>query len=404
MSRRLSSAFIQQRALVLMNSVLGFISLLNNIGDDVSSAVLDFFTSGRLPKDLNETVISLIPKVINPSSAKDYRPIAFCNTVYKCISKMISARLSEVLPDIVDSNQGAFIKHRSWAHNIMIFQDLLKGYTRKNISARCIMKIDLSKAYDMVDWEFVEDLLRVLCFPSWFISWIMTCLKGTNYHPRLNERIQGSFKGKKGLRQGDPMSPLLFVLIMDYLTRLLRQSSKEKGFGFHRLCKNLRLMNLCFADDLVIFCKGNLNSIRLTQDAFERFCNDTGLSANTLKSHIYFGGVRDEIKSKILNIVKIEEGGFPLKYLGVNLRPTKWKAEDCGIILDKLNKNLKYWVSRNLSFAGRAQLIHSVLLAIRNFWMNIFIIPSKITAAIDKSCRDFLWVLSGNRSKLHRAS
>uniref|UniRef100_A0A803P4A6 Reverse transcriptase domain-containing protein n=1 Tax=Cannabis sativa TaxID=3483 RepID=A0A803P4A6_CANSA len=317
-------------------------SLWSNIGDDVSTAVPDFFASGRLPKDLNVTVISLIPKVINPSSAKDYRPIACCNTVYKCISKMICSRLSEVLPTLVDSNQGAFIKDRSLAHNIMIFQDLLKG---------------------------------MLCFPSRFISWIMTCLKGTNYHILLNGRIQGSFKGKKGLRQGDLMSPLLFVMIMDYLTRLLRLYSNEKGFGFHPLCKTLCLINLCFADDLIIFCKGNLNSIRLTHDAFVKFWNDTGLSANTSKSHIYFGGVKEEIKSKILECVKIEEGGFPLKYLGINLRPTKWKAEDCGVILDKLNKNLNCWASRNLSFA-----------------------------AIDKSCRDFLWGSSGNRSKLHRAS
>uniref|UniRef100_A0A803Q8H2 Reverse transcriptase domain-containing protein n=1 Tax=Cannabis sativa TaxID=3483 RepID=A0A803Q8H2_CANSA len=379
-------------------------SLWSNIGDDVSVAVLDFFASGRLPKDLNETVISLIPKVINPSSAKDYRPIACCNTVYKCISKMICSRLSEVLPKLVDSNQGAFIKDRSLAQNIMIFQDLLKGYSRKNVSARCIMKIDLSKAYDTVDWNFVNDLLRMLCFPSRFISWIMTCLKGTNYHILLNGRIQGSFKGKKGLRQGDPMSPLLFVMIMDYLTRLLRHYSHVKGFGFHPMCKTLRLINLCFADDLVIFCKGNLNSIRLTYEAFEKFCNATGLSANTSKSHIYFGGVKTETKSKILECVKIEEGGFPLKYLGVNLRPTKWKAEDCGVIIDKLNKNLNCWASRNLSFAGRAQLIHSVLLGIRNYWMGIFIIPSKITAAIDKSCRDFLWGSSGTRSKFHRAS
>ncbi|XP_060959293.1 uncharacterized protein LOC133030535 [Cannabis sativa] len=194
------------------------------------------------------------------------------------------------------------------------------------------MKIDLSKAYDTVDWEFVDDLLKLLCFPSRFIKWIMTCLKGTNYHLLLNGRIQ---------------------------------------------------------DDLVIFCKGDLNSVRLTHDAFMKFCNDT---------------VSEEVKSKIMDIVKIEEGGFPLEYLGVNLRPTKWKVKDCGVILDKLNKNLNCWASRNLSFAGRAQLIHSVMLGIINFWMSIFTIPSKITAAIDKSCRDFLWGSSGNSSKLHQAS
>uniref|UniRef100_A0A803NHR2 Reverse transcriptase domain-containing protein n=1 Tax=Cannabis sativa TaxID=3483 RepID=A0A803NHR2_CANSA len=294
--------------------------LWSKIGDEVSSAVLNFFENGRLSNILNETVIYLF------------------------------LRLSDVLPSIVSDNQGAFIKNRLLAHKIMIFQDLLKGYTRKNVSAR----------------------------------------------------IQGSFKGKKGLRQGDPMSPLLFVLVMEYLTRLLSYYSRQKGFGFHPLCKHLRLPNLCFADDLVIFCKGNINSVRITFEAFTKFYNDTSLSANTSKSQIYFGGVREEIKSKILDIVQIEEGRFLVKYLVVQLRPTKWKASDCGIILDKLNPNC--WASRNLSFASRAQLIHSVLLGIMNYWMSIFIIPSKITTAIDKSCRDFLWGSSGNKSKLHRTS
>ncbi|XP_062099812.1 uncharacterized protein LOC133805659 [Humulus lupulus] len=283
-----------------------FKGLWGIIGDEISHAVLGFFQDGFLPKSLNETVISLIPKVADPKSASDYRPIACCNTLYKCISKLLCTRISEVLPFLVHSNQGAFIKNRNLAHNIMIFQDLLKGYTRKNISARCIMKIDLSKAYDTVDWLFVEKLLKSLCFPSKFINWIMICLKG--------------------------------------------------------------------------------------------------LSANKSKSNIFFGGVKDEAKLKILDLMQMDEGTFPLKYLGVHLRPTKWKAADCGVILDKLHKNLNCWASRNLSFAGRAQLIHLVLLGIRNFWMSIFILPSKVTAAIDKCCRDFLWGSRGNRSEFHLPS
>ncbi|XP_062100450.1 uncharacterized protein LOC133806354 [Humulus lupulus] len=277
-----------------------FKGLWTDIGDEISLAVLEFFQDGFLPKDLNETVISLIPKIADPNSASDYRPIACCNTLYKCISKMICTRLSEVLPFLVHSNQGAFIKNRVLAHNIMIFQDLLKGYTRKNISARCIMKIDLSKAYDTVDWHFVEELLKHLCFPSRFIYWILACLKGTSYNLLMNGRIQGSFKGEKGLRQGDPMSPLLFVLIMEYLTRLLAHYSDKKGFGFHPLW----------------------------------------LSANKSKSQIFFGGVKETIKDQILGLVQMEEGSFPLK----------------------------------------------------------------ITAAIDKSCRDFLWGNNGIRSKLHLPS
>ncbi|XP_062094273.1 uncharacterized protein LOC133800332 [Humulus lupulus] len=317
---------------------------------------------------------------------------------------MLCSRLSEVLPFLIHSNEGAFIKNRLLAHNILIFQDLLKGYTRKNISARCIMKIDLSKAYGTVDWQFVADLLKGLCFPSRFTHWVLVCLKGTSYSLMLNGRLHGTFRGENGLRQGDPVSPLLFVLIMEYLTQLLLQTSKQKGFGFHPLCKHVNLVNLCFADDLVIFCKGNVKSMSLIQAAIDSFCATTGLSINNSKSHIYFGGLKDDCKSQLVEITQMEEGSFPLKYLGFHLRPTKWRAADCREIIEKIQRNLHSWTSINLSFAGRAQLIHSVLLGIRNLWMNIFILPQKVVAVIDKSCRDFLWGLKGNRSKPHLTS
>ncbi|XP_062106076.1 uncharacterized protein LOC133817538 [Humulus lupulus] len=191
---------------------------------------------------------------------------------------------------------------------------------------------------------------------------------------------------------------------MEYLTRLLLQTSNQKGFGFHPLCKHVNLVNLCFADDLVIFCKGNVNSMRLTQSAIASFCATTGLSINNTKSHIYFGGINADYKAQLVEISRMQEGSFPLKYLGIHLRPTKWRAADCGEIIGKIQRNLHSWTSRNLSFAGRAQLIHSVLLGIRNYWMNIFILPQKVVAAIDKCCRDFLWRTKGHRSKLHLTS
>ncbi|XP_062103748.1 uncharacterized protein LOC133814854 [Humulus lupulus] len=286
-----------------------FKGLWSEIGNEIADAILDFFKGGLIPNELNKTVISLIPKIDSPSTAIDYRPIACCNTLYKCISKMIYSRLSEVLACLVHDNQGAFIKNRLLAHNILIFQDLLKGYTRKNISARCLIKVDLSKAYDTVDWDFVEDILH-----------------------------------------------------------------------------------------------GNGTSLKLVLEAFDEFGAATGLSANASKSSIYFGGIKNETKYDLLRLSKIAEGSFPLKYLGVNLRPTKWKASDCEGILSKFRKNLHGWSSRHLSFSGRCQLIHSILLGIRNYWMGMFILPQKITTLIDKMCRDFLWGCNGNRSKLHFCS
>ncbi|XP_062103589.1 uncharacterized protein LOC133814674 [Humulus lupulus] len=293
-----------------------FKSLWKDIGDEITEAIMLFFESGVIPTTLNGTILSLIPKVVSPSKATDYHPIACCNTLYKCISKMICFRLAKVLPMIIHQDQGAFIQNRQLAHNILILQDILHGYSRKNISPRCVIKIDLSKAYDSVDWKFMEDILNVFCFPRKFVQWIMNCLTGTSYTLLFNGRLQGSFEGKKGLRQGDLISPLLFVLAMEYLTRILSQASHHKEFRYHPLCKNLHLVNLCFADDLILFCKGNVKSVKILFDGFLKFCRCSGLEANLSKSQVFFGGVAAEVcLPKVMGGLGFKEGSLWNKVL-----------------------------------------------------------------------------------------
>ncbi|XP_062089477.1 uncharacterized protein LOC133796012 [Humulus lupulus] len=209
--------------------------------------------------------------------------------------------------------------------------------------------MDLSKAYDSIDWYFLEDLLKAYYFLSRFIQWIM--------------------------------------------------AAQHKDFRFHPLCKKLNLVNLCFADDLILFCKGSFRSVQILHASFRKFSQDSGLTVNLSKSHIYFGGFHSDEKRRIMECLKIEEDSFPLKYLGMFLRPTKWKVEDCGLILKKIQSRLHTWSSRNLSFAGRSQLIQSVLLGIRAYWMSIFLLPPRIIQEIDILCRNFLWGAKGNRSK-----
>ncbi|XP_062085745.1 uncharacterized protein LOC133791852 [Humulus lupulus] len=381
-----------------------FKALWSELETEISAAVLDFFEYGVLSEEINKATISLVPKIETPSRAADYRPIACCTSIYKCISKMLCSRLALVLPSLVNQNQGAFVKNRLLAHNILILQDIIKGYKRKNISPRCVFKIDLSKAYDMLDWNFLEDILIEFRFPAKFIKWVMDCLKDPTYLLLMNGKVQGEFRGRKGLRQGDPISPLLFVLAMEYCTRLFQQASMNKGYRFHPKCKHLKIVNLCFADDLVIFCKGVHNSVQIIKESFSDFCCASGLTANKDKSQVYFGGVAEDEAQNLLEGLHFTEGHFPLKYLGVPLRTTRWKAGDCSRIIKKIQSKLHTWASRHLSLVGRVQLINSVLLSIRTFWMSIFILPKSVTKEVDRLCRNFLWgVKDGNfqRSKLH---
>ncbi|XP_062105448.1 uncharacterized protein LOC133817076 [Humulus lupulus] len=170
----------------------------------------------------------------------------------------------------------------------------------------------------------------------------MTCLTGTSYTLMLNGRLQGSFEGRKGLRQGDPISPLLFVLVMEYLTRLLKLVSHQREFRFHPMCKHLQLVNLCFADDLILFCKGNIISVQILFEGFFNFCQCSGLVANLNKSQLFFGGVAAKVTNIILSSVALGEGSFPLKYLGVSLRPTRCVIQE----IDRLCRNF-LWGSKN---------------------------------------------------------
>nr|GEV60405.1 RNA-directed DNA polymerase, eukaryota, reverse transcriptase zinc-binding domain protein [Tanacetum cinerariifolium] len=134
------------------------------VGHDVCDVVKEFFVSGRILGELNSTLISLVPKVGSPAKITDYRPISFCNVVYKTKSKVITNRIKLVLGDLVDLNQSAFILERLISYNILIAQEFMKGYNWDIGVRNCAFKIDIQKAYDTVSWEFLDSVLRMFEF------------------------------------------------------------------------------------------------------------------------------------------------------------------------------------------------------------------------------------------------
>ncbi|GKE43318.1 putative reverse transcriptase domain, reverse transcriptase zinc-binding domain protein, partial [Tanacetum coccineum] len=177
------------------------------VGTDVSNVVRDFFMNGRLLKEINHTIISLVPKVSTPSSINDYRPISCCNVLFKCISKIIANRIKGNLDDIVSINQSAFVSSRRISDNILLTQELMRNYHRRRGPPRCAFKVDIQKAYDTVDWAFLKSILIGFGFHQKMVDWIMTCVTTTTYLVCINGDLHGWFKGKRGLRQGDPLSP-----------------------------------------------------------------------------------------------------------------------------------------------------------------------------------------------------
>ncbi|GJV15595.1 RNA-directed DNA polymerase, eukaryota, reverse transcriptase zinc-binding domain protein [Tanacetum coccineum] len=158
----------------------------NIIRKDVCEAIKDFFLSGQMPWELNATLITLVPKIQTPMKVFDFRPIACCNVVYKCISKIITNRIKSGLAKLVQNNQSAFIPGRVIQDNIMLSQEILRGYGRKNGPKRCAMKIDLQKAYDTVSWSFLETILVKFGFHSRMVKWIMVCVRTVGFSICIN--------------------------------------------------------------------------------------------------------------------------------------------------------------------------------------------------------------------------
>lgn len=179
------------------------------VGREIIVAVKTFFRSGKLLRKANSTMVALVPKVPNPSKVGDFRRISCCNTVYKCIARILASRLQSALPILIDSVQSGFVKGRRIADNIFLTQELMRGYHKSSSTPRCAMKVDIKKAYDNVRWDFIWDILAAMNFHPTMIKWLQACVTTANYSLSINGEATGYIIGQKGLRQGDPLSSYL---------------------------------------------------------------------------------------------------------------------------------------------------------------------------------------------------
>lgn len=150
-----------------------------------------------------------------------------------CISKIIANRIKVVLPTLVDPVQSAFVHGRRISDNIFLSQEIMRGYHKSSPTPRCTMKVDIMKVYDNVRWDFVLDVLRAMGFSPNLIQSVKACMTSPSFSICINESLHRYFKGARGLRQGDPMSSYLFVLIMEILARILAAKSAHPNFKFH---------------------------------------------------------------------------------------------------------------------------------------------------------------------------
>ena len=361
------------------------------VGEDFVIAVKSFFKTGFLPKGINSTILALMPKKKDSKTMKDYRPISCCNVIYKVISKILANRLKLILPKFISPNQSAFVKDRLLMENVLMASELVKSYHKSAVSARCAIKIGISKAYDTVQCPFLLSVLTALGFPGDYIIWIDKSFSLASFSVQVNRELSGYLNSKRGLRQGCAFSPYLFVICMEVLSKLLDRAATTRKFGYHPYCHDLKITHLCFADDLLIFSDGQRQSIDGILEVFKRFSEASGLHISMEKSTLYLAGLRNDAKQEVLSHFTFAAGDLPIRYLWLPLMTKQMTVHDYTPLIERIRTRISSWTACFLSFAGRLQLIASVIHRLTNFWISAFRLPRKCIQEIDRLCSTFLW-------------
>ena len=238
------------------------------VGGLVTKIVLDFLNLGTTPPKFNETHIVLIPKIKSPKRVTEFRPISLCNVIYKLASKTLANRLKKIIPAIISDTQSAFVNGRLITDNVLVAFETMHHINLKKTGTTggMALKLDLSKAYDRVEWACLDKIMEKLGFHSRWRRLMMQCISLVTYAVCINGKPSDHIIPTRGLRQGDPLSPYLFMLCAEGLSALIKKSTADGLLEDISVSKGGPcLSHLFFANDSLIFCKATIEECDVLQ-------------------------------------------------------------------------------------------------------------------------------------------
>lgn len=243
-------------------------------------AVADFFAGASIPRGIAATMIVLIPKK-NPSKWSEFRPISLCNVMNKIISKLLASRMAPLVPLVTVPNQSGFIKGRLISDNVLLAKELFHEIWMGTTAPNMVLKLDMEKAYDRVQWLFLLKIMQKLGFSDKWVSFIERCISPCWFSILINGCSAGFFKSSRGLRQGDPISPTLFVLAADYLLRILNRLILGKEDMMYRTARySFGVSHLAYADDIIIFSQAQRPTILKISECLNHYMAVSGQKVN----------------------------------------------------------------------------------------------------------------------------
>ncbi len=276
----------------------------DTVGSQVIAAVQSFFRDGCLLKQLNHTFITLIPKRLGACNFNHFKPISLCNFYYKIISKILVLRLRPILPKLIDPSQTAFVPKRWIAENMVLAQEVVHSFNQmKRKKGYVGFKLNFKKAHDSLEWEFILSMLRAMGFDQKVIMLIHQCISIVHYTHLLNGTKSSSIEPSRRLRQGDPLSPFLFIMCADVLARMINREVLRGAIKGVKVNPGAdAISKLFYADDVILFYDAKTSEVEALMQCIEKYCLWSGQTISVEKSGIFVSkGVHRNFIAQVKN-------------------------------------------------------------------------------------------------------
>ena len=361
--------------------------------EEILELFKELYDQKSFAKSLNATFLVIIPKKGGAEDLGEFRPISLLGGLYKLMAKVLANRLKLVLDKVVSVDQNAFVRGRQIIDASLIANEVV-DYWQKRKEKGLVCKLDIEKAYDSISWSFLMKVLSKMGFGSRWMDWMWWCFSTAKFSVLINGVPEGFFSSSKGLRQGDPISPYLFILGMEVLSALIRRAVQGNFISGCRLRgrgdAEIMVSYLLFADNTIVFCEASKDQLTHLGWILAWFEAASGLRINLAMSELIPVGEIDNIEEMAVEL-GYRIGSFPVKYLGLPLGARHKALSTWDGVEERMRRRLALWKRQYLSKGGRITLIKSTLASIPIYQMSIFRMPKSVANRLEKLQRDFLW-------------
>jgi hypothetical protein len=358
---------------------------------EVWEVVEESRTSGQVLSALNATFLTLIPKEERVTNPKQFRPIALCNVIYKIITKVVANRLKPILTFVISKEQAGYVEGRQIMDSVILAHEVIHSL-KSTKTPGMLIKLDLSKAFDRVSWQYLRAILNSFGFDQHWVNWILNLTSSAFFSILVNGVPSRPFSPSRGIRQGDPLSPFLFVLMAEGLGCYIKSVVLEgslKGLPLHNI--QPAPSHSQFVDDTLLMNSPMAREANKLNSILSDFTEASGMTLNLDKSKLFFFNTPAVVQLHISRLLGIPKSSLLSNYLGIPLTGASARSISWDNLLLSISNRMNNWTFRPLNIAARLVLLKSVLQTLPTYLFTALAAPKQIIKAIRNLQRNFLW-------------